>query len=114
MDIPAGGADTPEKSSTAPSDAPIIDEAAYPPPMQAWYCVSILALAVMINFLDRGILNLLVEPIKADLNLSDVQMSLIMGFAFTFFYAILACQWRALSTATAANTSCPLASQSGA
>ncbi|WP_375206876.1 spinster family MFS transporter [Hyphococcus sp.] len=89
MDIPAGGADTPEKSSTAPSDAPIIDEAAYPPPMQAWYCVSILALAVMINFLDRGILNLLVEPIKADLNLSDVQMSLIMGFAFTFFYAIL-------------------------
>jgi MFS family permease len=48
-----------------------------------------LALAVMINFLDRGILTLLVEPIKADLGLSDVQMSLVMGFAFTFFYALL-------------------------
>jgi MFS family permease len=43
----------------------------------------------MINFLDRGILTLLVEPIKRDLRLSDVQMSLIMGFAFTFFYAVL-------------------------
>ncbi len=39
----------------------------------------------MVNFLDRGILTLLVEPIKADLGLSDVQISLVMGFAFTFF-----------------------------
>lgn len=61
---------------------------AYPPAGQAWYCVAILALVVMVNFLDRGILTLLVEPIKADLGLSDVQMSLVMGFAFTFFYAI--------------------------
>jgi MFS family permease len=61
----------------------------YPPALQAWYCVFALALATMVNFLDRGILTLLVEPIKHDLRLSDVQMSLIMGFAFTFFYAIL-------------------------
>lgn len=60
----------------------------YPPTAQAWYCVAILALVVMVNFLDRGILTLLVEPIKADLGLTDVQMSLVMGFAFTFFYAI--------------------------
>jgi MFS family permease len=64
-------------------------ESQYPPSSQAWYCVFALALAVMINFLDRGILTLLVEPIKRDLQLSDVQMSLIMGFAFTFFYAVL-------------------------
>ncbi|MGE5722123.1 MAG: MFS transporter [Sphingomonadales bacterium] len=68
--------------SAAPADA-------YPPAAQAWYCVVALALAVMINFLDRGILTLLVEPIKHDLGLSDVQMSLVMGFAFTFFYAVL-------------------------
>ncbi len=48
-----------------------------------------LALAVMVNFLDRGIFALLVRPIKADLHLSDVQVSLIMGFAFTFFYVLL-------------------------
>jgi len=43
----------------------------------------------MINFLDRGILNLLVEPIKRDLHLSDLQMSLVMGFAFACFYVVL-------------------------
>ncbi len=61
----------------------------FPPPAQGWYAVFALALAVMVNFLDRGIFTLLVKPIKADLGLSDVQISLIMGFAFTFFYAIL-------------------------
>ena len=70
-------------------ERPQTRDAEYPPAMQGWYCVFALALAVMINFLDRGILTLLVEPIKRDLQLTDVQMSLIMGFAFTFFYAVL-------------------------
>ena len=65
------------------------DTSPYPSAFQAWYAVFAFALAVMINFLDRGILALLVQPIKHDLHLSDVQISLIMGFAFTFFYAIL-------------------------
>jgi len=72
-----------------PAARPYPKDADYPPARQAWYCVFALALAVMVNFLDRGILTLLVEPIKRDLALSDVQMSLIMGFAFTFFYAVL-------------------------
>lgn len=76
-------------SRAVPPDESIPAVAEYPPARQAWYCVFALALAVMINFLDRGILTLLVEPIKQDLQLSDVQMSLIMGFAFTFFYAVL-------------------------
>lgn len=79
----------PEEDEVETSPAPAGREEAYPPSGQAWYCVFVLALAVMINFLDRGILTLLVEPIKADLKLSDVEMSLVMGFAFTFFYAIL-------------------------
>jgi MFS family permease len=73
----------------AQGEAAVPAEAGYPAPGRAWFCVFALALAVMINFLDRGILTLLVEPIKRDLRLTDVQMSLIMGFAFTFFYAIL-------------------------
>ena len=64
-------------------------EARYPPARFAWYCVFALVLSLMVNFLDRGILTLLVEPIKHDLRLSDIQVSLIMGFAFTFFYAVL-------------------------
>src|SRR4051812_31158770 len=73
----------------APATPSMPAETGYPPARSAWYCVFALALATMINFLDRGILTLLVEPIKRDLHLSDVQMSLVMGFAFTFFYAVL-------------------------
>ena len=61
----------------------------WPPARQAWYAVFVCSLALLVNFLDRGILNLLVEPIKADLHLSDVQISMVMGFAFVAFYVIL-------------------------
>jgi MFS family permease len=73
----------------AAKEAGQVVTADYPSAREAWYCVFALALAVMVNFLDRGILTLLVEPIKRDLHLSDVQMSLIMGFAFSFFYTLL-------------------------
>ncbi len=73
-------------AADAAVEAPV--EQDYPSSGAAWYCTVILALSVMVNFLDRGILNLLVEPIKRDLNLSDTQMGLIMGFAFTGFYMI--------------------------
>lgn len=62
---------------------------AWPPASQAWYAVFVLSLSLMINFLDRGIMNLLVPPIKRDLQLSDMQISLLMGFAFVFFYILL-------------------------
>jgi MFS family permease len=39
--------------------------------------------------LDRGIINLLIEPIKRDLHLPDVQVSFLMGFAFVIFYIVL-------------------------
>jgi len=74
--------------ATPPERDQGVDNAPYPPAGRGWYCVIVLAFVLMINFLDRGILSLLVEPIKHDLHLSDVQMSLVMGFAFTFFYAI--------------------------
>lgn len=40
------------------------------------------------SFIDRTMLNLLVEPIKSDLNISDTKMSLLMGFSFALFYTI--------------------------
>ena len=56
----------------------------------SWYVVAVLTLAYLISFLDRQILALMVEPIKADLNLSDTQVSLLMGFAFSLFYVTMA------------------------
>jgi MFS family permease len=71
-----------------PEVASPIEAEPYPPSFQAWYCVSILALVVMINFLDRGILNLLIEPIKRDLGLTDSQMSWLF-IAYAVPYALL-------------------------
>jgi MFS family permease len=51
--------------------------------------VGIFGLALTINFLDRGILNLLIEPVKRDLHLTDLQVSVLVGLAFVLFYVIL-------------------------
>lgn len=41
------------------------------------------------NFIDRTIISILQEPIKADLELSDTQLGLISGTAFALFYSVL-------------------------
>jgi len=61
----------------------------WPNPRYAWYTVSVFALALMINFFDRGIVTLLVEPIKNDLKLSDMEVSMLMGLAYIGFYVVL-------------------------
>lgn len=60
-----------------------------PPAAYAWYVVAVLLLAYTLSFIDRMILSLLVGPIRADLGISDTQMSLLMGFAFAIFYSAL-------------------------
>ena len=67
------------KSSTQP----------WPSPARAWYGVAIFTMVTIISFVDRQILVLLVEPIKQDLQISDTQMSFLLGFAFVMFYAFL-------------------------
>ncbi|SMF61602.1 spinster family MFS transporter [Allosphingosinicella indica] len=46
----------------------------------------ILLIAYIFNFLDRQIVSILAEPIKADLGLSDTQLGLMGGLAFALFY----------------------------
>lgn len=55
----------------------------------AWYVVGMLTLAYAVGFIDRQILNLLVEPIKLDMTLTDTQISLLQGFAFTVAYVMM-------------------------
>jgi len=59
---------------------------AYPRPRYAWYVVGVLMVAYIFSFVDRQVLNLLVEPIRRDLGISDTRMSLLMGFSFAVFY----------------------------
>jgi MFS family permease len=78
-------ADSPSEKTIAPDAT----SEPWPSPARAWYAVTIFALALMINMLDRGIVSLLVGPIKRDLGLSDTQMGWLMGPAFVIFYMIL-------------------------
>lgn len=55
----------------------------------AWYVVFICMLAYIFSYVDRQILVLMIEPIKADLNLTDTQFSLLHGLAFSLFYALI-------------------------
>ncbi|MCS5575183.1 MAG: MFS transporter, partial [Pseudomonadales bacterium] len=61
----------------------------YPPAGRAWYMVILLTALYMLSFLDRTIIVLLVEPIKADLGLTDTELSLLYGLAFAVFYTFL-------------------------
>ena len=54
----------------------------------SWYVVVVLALTYTCSFLDRQVLNLLVEPIKRDLGLSDTQISLLQGASFAVLISI--------------------------
>ena len=46
-------------------------------------------LAYTNSFIDRQILSLLIEPIRRDLQITDTQVSLLAGLAFTIFYTLM-------------------------
>ncbi len=52
----------------------------------AYYALGILTLVYSFNFIDRQLLAILQESIKAELLLSDAQLGLLTGFAFAVFY----------------------------
>jgi MFS family permease len=62
----------------------------WPHPGYAWYVVGVLAVVNIVSLIDRQILTLLVEPIRADLGISDTGISLLHGFAFAIFYSCMA------------------------
>ena len=54
-----------------------------------WLTVGLLTIAYVFSFVDRYVLGLLIEPIKADLGLTDTQIGLLLGPAFAIFYATM-------------------------
>jgi MFS family permease len=51
--------------------------------------LALLTLTYFFSYMDRQILAILLEPIRADLDLSDTQLGLLTGLAFAVFYATL-------------------------
>ena len=54
-----------------------------------WYVVVICMVAYVFSYIDRQITTLLIQPIQADLALSDTQFGLLHGLAFALFYATM-------------------------
>jgi MFS family permease len=58
----------------------------YPRRSYAWTVVAILIATAVLSYTDRQVLSLLVDPIRADLGISDTQVSLLLGTAFAVVY----------------------------
>jgi MFS family permease len=54
----------------------------------AWWALIVLTLALLLSYTDRQVINLLIDPIRHDLSISDTQISLLQGAAFGVFYAL--------------------------
>ena len=54
-----------------------------------WYVLAALTLVCTLNYLDRCLIVLLLQPIKEDLGLSDTQLGFLTGIAFALCYATL-------------------------
>ncbi len=71
---------------SAPATPPTVPAFA---PAHLRYALGLLTVVYVINFVDRQILAILLQSIKRDLDLSDLQLGLLSGTAFGLFYATL-------------------------
>lgn len=58
-------------------------------PLRRYYVLALLTVIYGLNFLDRTVFNVLIEPIKREFKLSDTTMGLVAGFGFVLFYSLL-------------------------
>lgn len=80
----------PEEETAATERRVSPSPAEFPREARGWYVVFVLCCCNVVAFVDRQIINLLVDDIKADLLLTDTQISLLQGLAFALFYATIA------------------------
>lgn len=54
-----------------------------------WYVVGLLLAVLILSYFDRYILSLLIEPLKKSIQLTDFQVGLLLGPAFSLFHVIV-------------------------
>ena len=54
----------------------------------ARYALGLLLVVYTLNYVDRQILSILMEPIRRELHLTDSQLGLLSGLGFALFYAV--------------------------
>ncbi|WP_373489120.1 MFS transporter [Blastomonas sp.] len=83
-----GSANNMDAAADGPGGVPPQDAFPTTSRRYAWYGLSILVLVYVFNFVDRNIMSILAEDIKADLGLTDDQLGFLYGTAFGVFYAL--------------------------
>ncbi|HEU4650567.1 MAG TPA: MFS transporter [Croceibacterium sp.] len=68
---------------------PHYDDRPWPALRQAYFAAWVLAIVQMCAMLNNGVMTLMVEPVKRDLGLTDVEMSYLLGFSVVLFYALI-------------------------
>ncbi|MEJ0084979.1 MAG: MFS transporter [Pseudomonadota bacterium] len=81
-------ASTKSTSPQSPTGAQQAATSANDSPFRQWHLVVVVTLTYVVGNIDRAAINLVVEPIKHDLQISDVQMSLLLGLAFVVLYSV--------------------------
>ena len=76
-------------SSSDASPSTVREISAQFTPAKRYYVLAVLTCGYVLNFVDRQVMTILLEPIKAEFGASDTQMGLISGLAFALFYATL-------------------------
>jgi len=70
-------------------EAAAIDEAALPTPRVAWTTVFILFVFYVFAMVARQVMSILVDPIKHELHITDIQASLLLGLSFAIFFTTI-------------------------
>lgn len=53
------------------------------------YCLALIFIVVVIAYVDRGIFGVILEPLKQEFGLSDLQLGVLTGPAFALFYTVM-------------------------
>ena len=59
------------------------------PTRYAWIVLILLTLTNVLSFMDRYLVNILAQPIKEDLGISDAQLGLLTGFAMSISHSLV-------------------------
>ena len=77
-----------ENTAVSGDQAHTVSETTDKVPAYSWYALGILVIVYVLNFVDRNIISILAEDIKADLGLRDDQIGFLYGTAFGVFYSL--------------------------
>ena len=73
-------------------------------PRSAYFALFVLVLTNLFNMLDRSIVSILAQSIKADLKLTDADLGFLLGTAFAVFYSVVGIAMGRISVLTRPTT----------